>query len=315
MTCLGAHIAAEMNLPIAESAQLLEDLGFDYISMGEHVTFHCPTTNSFVSLAVAAGATKRIGLVSTITLLPLYPAALAAKMAADLGFNSGSRFNLGVGVGGEYPNEFAACGVPLAERGARTEEALEILRLLLREDNVTFQGRFWSFSDVSIAPRPPEPPPIWLGGRRPPALERAARHADVWMPYAYTPERFQDSLARVRARAASLGRDVDAIRGAVGIWVCFDDDRSKGVERAAALLGGTYGTDMRDAVERYAVVGTPEQCVERLKDYEAAGADFLMLTTLAETPSAHREAWQAIASDVRPQLASVERGVAWSARA
>ncbi len=88
---------------IEESARRIEALGFDYLASGEHVAFHVPTPNNFISLSVAAGATDRIGLVSAITLLPLYPAVLAAKLGAALDVASGGRFVMGVGVGGRKP--------------------------------------------------------------------------------------------------------------------------------------------------------------------------------------------------------------------
>ena len=98
--------------PVAASPQRL----------GEHVFFHVPCSNAFISLAVAAGATTELKLMSTITLLPLYPAVLAAKQAAALDVASGGRFHMGIGVGGELPREFEASGVPVSERGARTPQ-------------------------------------------------------------------------------------------------------------------------------------------------------------------------------------------------
>ena len=81
---------------------------------------------------------------STITLLPLYPAVLAAKQAAALDVASGGRFHMGIGVGGELPREFEASGVPVSQRGARTNEALEIMRRLFTEDDVHFDGEIQS---------------------------------------------------------------------------------------------------------------------------------------------------------------------------
>lgn len=104
---------------IEASAWRIEELGFDYVGSGEHVAFHVPTPNNFISLAAAAGATQRVKLLSAVTVLPLYPAVLAAKLAAALDVASGGRLTLGVGVGGEYPRGFEACGVPVHERGAR----------------------------------------------------------------------------------------------------------------------------------------------------------------------------------------------------
>src|SRR3954453_18348305 len=177
---------------VADEARHLEALGCDYACAGEHVSFNVPVGNSFISLSVAAGATTRIRLMSTIVLAPLYPAGLLAKPGAALHVASGGRYNLGVGVGGEMPKEFEACGVPVHERGARTHEALEIIRLLWSTDTAAFSGRFNSFEGVTIAPRRADPPAIWVSGRSDAAMRRTARFGDGWLPYMYPPERFAD---------------------------------------------------------------------------------------------------------------------------
>ncbi|MEL6986182.1 MAG: LLM class flavin-dependent oxidoreductase, partial [Actinomycetota bacterium] len=135
------------------AARQAEELGFDYLSTGEHLMFHGPVPNGLISLAAAAGATERIKLFSSITLVPLYPPALLAKQVAMLDVVSQGRFTLGVGVGGEFPKEFDAVGVPVTERGARTNEALEVIDRLLTERDVSFDGRFTTLDEVSLSPK------------------------------------------------------------------------------------------------------------------------------------------------------------------
>ncbi|MED6309015.1 MAG: LLM class flavin-dependent oxidoreductase, partial [Pseudomonadota bacterium] len=125
---------------VAELAQQIESLGFDILGCGEHVSFYGDTANGFISLSVAAGVTKDIRLMSAITLVPLYPAALLAKLGAALDVASGGRYTMGVGVGGEFPNEFEACGVPVTQRGLRTDDALEVLTRVWSETDVTYNG-------------------------------------------------------------------------------------------------------------------------------------------------------------------------------
>jgi hypothetical protein len=115
---------------VAAEASAAEALDYDGVATGEHLFFHGPVTNAFVSLAAAAGARSRIRLLSSLTVLPLYPAALAAKLATTLDQVSNGRFDLGVGIGGEYPKEFVAAGVQVADRGARADEALTLLKAL-----------------------------------------------------------------------------------------------------------------------------------------------------------------------------------------
>src|ERR1700733_2475372 len=118
---------------LAPFARHAEALGLDYLACGEHFSAGRPTPNSLISLAVAAGATSRIRLVSSVTLVPLYPPALLAKLIAALDVVCAGRFELGIGVGGEIPADFDLLGVPRAERAARTDEALEVIDLLLTQ--------------------------------------------------------------------------------------------------------------------------------------------------------------------------------------
>ena len=259
---------------LAEEARLLESFGCDYACAGEHVSFNVPVGNSFITLSVAAGATTAIGLMSTIVLTPLYPAALLAKLGASLHVASGGRYSLGVGVGGELPNEFDACGVPVQERGARTNEALEILRLLWSTDKAVFRGRFNSFEQVTIAPRRDPPPPIWVSGRSSAAMRRAARSGDGWLPYMYTPEMLSDSLAQVETM-----RDQDRpVRGGLFIWGCVHEDRDTAQKWAVDGLSKTYAQDFAKLVGKYAFAGNPDDVVTRLREFGDAGAQTIVVS-------------------------------------
>lgn len=182
-----------------ESAKQAEAMGFDYVFAGEHMLFHRPRMNAFIALAAAAATTQHVRLLSAVTLLPLYPAPLAAKLASCLDVISRGRFELGVGIGGEYPPEFEAAGVPLDQRARRTDEALEIIRRLFSGAQVTYEGRFHQLRSVRLQPPPVQGAllPIWVAGRRDGAIARAARYGDYWMPYLYSPEQVASSLGRI----------------------------------------------------------------------------------------------------------------------
>ena len=181
---------------VADSARDIEALGFDILGCGEHVSFYGDTANGFVSLSVAAGATSTIRLMSTITLIPLYPPALLAKLGAALDVASNGRFMLGVGVGGEYPLEFKACGIPVKQRGSRTDDALEVVTRTWTDTNVNYEGRYTTLEDFTLKPLPVQKPrpPIWVSGRKDAAMKRAARYGDGWLPYMYTPEQLAESV-------------------------------------------------------------------------------------------------------------------------
>jgi probable F420-dependent oxidoreductase len=258
---------------LAETAQRLESDRFDYVFSGEHLFFHIPVPNAFVALAAAAGATKAIKLLSGVTVLPLYPAVMAAKMASVLDVISRGRFNFGVGVGGEYPKEFEAAGVPVEERGARTDEALEVIRLLFSSETASFSGRWTEFDHLGLDPRPSQPsgPPIWIAGRSEAALRRAGRFADVWMPYMFTPEQLAESLAKVRDHAAARGREPAAITASIYAFVCVDEDGNRARGRIIEAVGRNYNQDF-SRLTRYLIAGTPAECVSRLREFADAGA-------------------------------------------
>jgi alkanesulfonate monooxygenase SsuD/methylene tetrahydromethanopterin reductase-like flavin-dependent oxidoreductase (luciferase family) len=260
---------------VGDQARQAERLGFDLIAAGEHVFFHGPVSNAFVTLAAAAAVTERIRLLSALTILPVYPMALAAKMAATLDQVSHGRFDLGVGVGGEFPPEFAAAGVPVAGRGARTDEALEVLLRLLSGERVTAEGEYGSLEGLRLDPpvvQQPRPP-LWVGGRKTPAMRRAGRFADVWMPYMVSPESFARSLAQARVFAAQAQRPETSLAGALFIWGSVDADPARARREAVESVSRMYRQDFEPLADRYLLHGDPDMVVARLAEYQAAGAD------------------------------------------
>jgi alkanesulfonate monooxygenase SsuD/methylene tetrahydromethanopterin reductase-like flavin-dependent oxidoreductase (luciferase family) len=264
---------------LADYARLAERLGFEYLTCGEHLSSPGPVANAFISLAAAAGATSSIGLVSCATLVPLYPPALLAKLVASLDAVSQGRFHLGVGVGGENPAEFALAGVPVAGRGARTDEALRLMRELFAGRDVTGTGA----GGAAISPRPEgaDAPEFWIAGRRPAALRRAARFGQAWMPYLVSPDQVARGSEQIQAIAAEEGEHGWAGHLAPMIFITAERD---GGEARAALerrLSRIYGRDFSGPARAYAVAGTPAECRSALARYVEAGADVLLLRVLA----------------------------------
>lgn len=301
-----ASIEVGIGLPDLEDvpafAQRVERAGFDYLSSGEHIFFHGPTPNSLVALAAAASVTERIGLLSAIALAPLYPPALLAKMASVLDHVSGGRFHLGVGVGGENPREFEAVGVPLAQRGRRTDEALEVIRQLFTSERVSFHGQWTSFEEVALDPRPvrKDGPPIWVAGRSEAAMRRAGRFADVWMPYMYTPEQLVKSIVEVRRQAEAHGRNPDAVRATLHAFICVDEDGDLARKTITRAVGQTYKQDF-SRLAHYLIAGTAEECVARIAEYAQAGARCVQLN-LGCPPDQQDRVLQTIEAHVLPSL-------------
>lgn len=285
---------------VATVAAYVESLGFDHLACGEHVFAPGPTPNAFVQLAAAATATTTIGLVSTVCLLPLYPAPLAAKLAAELDRLSNGRFELGVGAGGEHPAEFTAVGVPVAERFRRLDEGTRVLRMLFSGEETTYAGEFTQLDGVRLSPPPHRPggPPIWMAGRKPAGIRRVGRLADVWLPYMVTPAQVAEGLALARGEARDEGR-VNVPEGGLFVWTSTNHDgrlaRRTGVDAVSAV----YRQDFSALADRYLLLGSPQEIVARLEEYAAAGVTRVVLQ-LAADDRGQRRMLRTLAEDVLP---------------
>lgn len=261
-------------------AELAEELGYDSIWAGEHLSFHNPILDLGVALAVFAAVTERILLGAGVVLLPLRHPSLVAKQAASLDYVSGGRLLLGVGVGGEGPQDFEAAGVPRTERGSRTDEGIAALRRLFANRPAYFSGRHYRFRDVSIEPAPIQPggPPILVGGRSEAAQRRAGTLGDGWLPYLVSPRTFAAGVERVRAHAIAVAREPAELRHGVVAFARVEDDGAHAREAAREHLSQRYGMRFEPHhVEHLCVAGTPEECAVRLQAYGDAGASHLAL--------------------------------------
>jgi alkanesulfonate monooxygenase SsuD/methylene tetrahydromethanopterin reductase-like flavin-dependent oxidoreductase (luciferase family) len=302
-----SHDPAEAG-PLARRA---ERQAFDFFACGEHVFFHCPVPNAFVTLAAAAGATERIRLLSAVTILPMYPAALAAKMVATLDRVSSGRFDLGVGVGGEYPAEFEAVGIPVAERGKRADKALELFERLFVGDPVSFDDRSSTVGAQRLDPLPIQRPrpPVWIGGRRRlAAMRRAGRYGDVWMPYLVTPRMLAEGLTRVREFAVGHRRGESAVRGAVYCWSAVDADANWARQTAIETVSRIYRQDFTELADSYLLIGGPQQVINRLGQFAEAGATSVLFAPACPDSELARMI-DTFVADVMPALRGLGQGV------
>lgn len=281
------QFGATLGLGIEETAaeaRLLEELGYVSVGAGEHFMRGNPPGPSSAALpvlSVAAGATNKIRLLSSVVLVPFYHPTVLAKLTSVLDIASGGRLTLGVGVGGEFPVEFEAAGISVRQRGGRTDECLEALKQLWTQEHVNYQGRYYKLTDVTITPPPTQTPhpPVWVAGRREAAMRRAVRYGDGWLPYLYSPERYRDSVEKITALAQQEGRDLSGFQWANFQYMAIYDTERQAAEVAARSLGMqySYSGDFMKIVGSYCVLGPVEECKRRLEEYAEAGArDFLL---------------------------------------
>lgn len=172
-----------------------------------------PLIDPVIGMAWAAAATSRIEVGSNILVLPQRNPVVLAKELATLDSFAAGRAVLGVGVGWAK-EEFDACGVPFAERGRRTDEAILALRALWSQPVSSFAGRFHAFRDAYSYPKPARAggPPILIGGESGPALRRVARVGDGWLPYNLPVEDAARVIGELKAMTRAEGRDAEALR-------------------------------------------------------------------------------------------------------
>jgi len=252
----------------------LEALPIDSLWIGGHVSVPNGSPEAMAQLARLSALAERVRVGSAILLLPLYAPAIVAKQIADLDRATGGRVTLGIGVGGEYEEEFRACQVPMGERGKRTDEAIALIRRLWSAEEISHPGPFYPMDKVRIHPAPAQAggPPIIVAGRKPPAMRRAARLGDGWMPYLYSPRAYAESVQQITAVAAEEGRDLTGFEWMVCLFTNVGDDTDASREELAGYLGGTYSQDFRAFVDRVAVAGRPEEVAARVQQYVDAGA-------------------------------------------
>jgi probable F420-dependent oxidoreductase len=273
------HVGINPGFAHFRMAPEIEQLGFDSIWASEHIVFHGPVAEALTVLSYYAAAAPRLQIGSAVYLMPLRHATVTAKTAATVDYLSGGRLILGIGVGGEYPKEFEACGIPVKQRGGRTDEAIQVAKRLWSGERVSFEGRYFQFSDIKLDPPPVQPggPPIWVAGRSDAAIRRAALLGDGYLPYLFTPERYRTSLQKVRETAAQARRDPLTITAAH--YLMFHLAESKEAARRAAgdYLTENYQQDFHPLVDRFLALGRPEECAEFIDRIAAAGATHLVL--------------------------------------
>jgi probable F420-dependent oxidoreductase len=259
-------------------AQRAEDLGYDHVWVSDHIilpkkvdsfypyaadgvaTFKPdePYYEPLAALNFIAGCTQRIRLGTHVLIIPYRNPVLTAKILSTLDVLSGGRLILGAGVGW-MEEEFKAMGLDTyKERGAVTDEYLQIYKELWTKEDASFDGKYYQISDTGFEPKPVQKPhpPIWIGGHSGPAVRRAARYGDGWMPIGLRPpailepEELSGKIARLRKLTVEAGRPEDAVSLTFSTGVVFND------------AAGSSRTWMQ---------GNPEQIASDLRQYQDLG--------------------------------------------
>jgi probable F420-dependent oxidoreductase len=243
-------------------AQQAEADGFDSLWLADHLFYRDPGEPThgiwecWTMLAALAEATQRVELGPLVLCNSFRNPAILAKMAATLDEVSHGRLILGIGAGWNEP-EYQGFGLPFDHRVDRFEEAMQILKPLLKEGHVDFAGKYYQARDCEIVPRGPRPdgPPLLSGGEGPRMLRLTAQYADLWNTgYMGQPETMAEPTAKIEAACRAVGRDPATlgITALIGLW--FPDLQAKQPSFLDKPLTGTV-PELAAAMRGYAELG------------------------------------------------------------
>lgn len=240
-------------------AEAADRSSLEHLWVSDHIMWWHPMYESLTVLGALAAKTNRVRIGTAVLLLAMRNPVVVAKTLATIDRLSEGRLTLGVGVGGEFRDEWVAVGADHRRRGATTDRMLEELRTL------------WA-PDSDLHPKPLRTPPIWIGGRSEAALRRAGKAGDGWMGIFLTPERFKSGLEKVHAEAEKSGRDPGGIASSLYVWTCIEDTTAEARRLAETLLPAFYNVPF-EKLDKYAIYGTPEDCAERFAEFSQSGVD------------------------------------------
>ncbi len=273
---------------IVRLATRAEALGFDSVWASDHVfnvsyvyerIGNRPYYDPMTLLSYVAATTERIGLGTSVLVLPYHQPMRLAKAAATLDVMSGGRLLLGVGVG-VVEQELNAMGSPFSERGAITDETIAIMKALWTQETPSYEGRFYTFSGMAFSPKPLQKPhiPLLIGGVTRAAMRRAARVGNGWHPTAMPPEDLRLAMGYLAEQAQAAGRAVSDIPVSISM----------------PMQGGRAG--------RYALGTEPSEMVQKLRAFAHLGVERIVISPYSGDPQEMTQALEMVAREVLPAL-------------
>jgi probable F420-dependent oxidoreductase len=270
---------------IVSVAERAEQWGVDSFWLADQIMPRTPDLDVVAVLSLLASRTSKIKLGPSVLLLNLRHPLLVAKAFATLDYLSNGRIVMAVGTGANLA-EYAAMGVPTQARGARLDEAIQVLRTVWREPKASFHGRFYNFDNVTIEPRPQIRPnndfgtiDLWVGGTADGALRRTACFADGYFPSLQTPEEYAQCWSTIRRYAGQCGRANARIESGIIIFCRLASSRERALEELPKYLR-PFGGLGEQFISRGAF-GTPEDIRERIEAYIKVGLNKFVLSPLA----------------------------------
>ncbi len=281
-------------------AVLCEQLGYDAVFGNDHITTQhyvreiFPEPPNFydvlITLAMAGQATTRIRLGTSLLVMPMREPVYLAKQVATIDQMTNGRFILAVGLGA-YREEFEAWAgnrYPKAHRGDMLEEGLAAFQCLINENVSTFSGKYYSFTDLEMAPKPRQKPfPLYIGGHNIAAIERAAKIGFGWLPGWRPFHEIGERIQQLRRLAEANGRDPTEIEVAPQFSLLIgktDEAAEKTYMQSGLVAHRTSLADTgRDPAHQVTgnLVGSPQLIIDKIRQLEAMGVDHCSAMAIA----------------------------------
>lgn len=263
-------------------AERAEALGYDSIWVGDSLTAR-PRIDALTTLAAVGARTKRVRLGTAIFLAALRHPVMLAYQLSSLDWITGGRIDLGVGYGRPkeptQEHEFKVLGLDPAVRMKMSEELVQVMRRLWRENDVSHEGKFTRFENVTIEPKPVQQGgvPIWLASNNvEPGLRRVARLGDGWLNNIKSPEVYRECWEKIRGHAANNGRDPDSIHP--GIYFTLAAGGKEAVVEGQTFLAQYYNRSYEAVANAMlCVTGSWDEVIDWMEKYIEAGARTVIL--------------------------------------
>jgi alkanesulfonate monooxygenase SsuD/methylene tetrahydromethanopterin reductase-like flavin-dependent oxidoreductase (luciferase family) len=268
---------------ILSFAQHAEALGYDSLSVNDHIVFHTSWLDAISTLSTVAASTTRLLLGTSILNIVVRNPVVCAKALAAIDILSSGRLFAGVGPG-SHRGDYDACGIDFNQRWPRFSEALQILVTLLRSgDNSStpfdHKGKYYTLKDIFLTPKPVQKPhpPVYVGSWGSDlGLKRLARYSNGWMASAYniTPAKFKEKwnfLLAYRKSLGSEGQDQQPFDNCIMSMFGYIHDDKENVHRVVKEILSPAVRRPAEDLERMLLFGSPDECLRKIRDLMDAG--------------------------------------------
>jgi probable F420-dependent oxidoreductase len=254
------------------------------------------------ALAALAARTRRMRFGTSAIVAPFRDPVVLARQFATIDFLGRSRFFPVLGVGNASDAYWAATGTSPEGRGARSDEMIALLRLLLDQDEVSFSGKFYRYEGPGAFPRPAKRVPLWIGGNTPAAFRRTARLGDGWLGSMIGPDAAGDARRQIEAGLAETGCSIESDHYGMTLMLRLGPADDPQIAQAMARMAARMAEETRASASHMFITGSAEEAVASLRRYVDAGISKFVLMPMAQGIGDLTDQTRRLVEEVIPQV-------------